>query len=718
MSFEQVINFIRAETPNCVRNLSSDKLNKALKIARSNYGKLNIGFYMWLLLSQRYPETGHTQKNPQVNLVKILLGEGEVNFTSFKYLLLQALGFIPDDANDSLSEDILKNVYRYIVGELLSANVIQAHGEELLNQSHKVFKSFLDKLCLFWAESLNSSSEKIGEGELSRIQFKLSSDAMDELYQQLKKVDTTISSNPTAQWPIRAFLLWIEKLKRGDDKKLNLSPNELSKFTEAQWQEFSKALKASSITLLNLNGHGLSKFTELLWKSFGNVLKGSGITSLVLSNNWLSVLTDSQWQAFGHALKGSGITSLDLYGNMLVKLTQSQWQFFGEVLKNNEITSLSLNRNKLFELKWQTLGKALEGSRVIKLSLRGNDLFRLKKSQWQAIGEALKVGGIISLDLSGNRLSFKQWKMLLNVLKTGRKKPLILVGINFNDFTIEQAQILFNKNLAIIKNGIATLTNPESSPLEEERQRLIKSLITELEAQYTNIENLNDLTYLALFNVYYATAFSLAKAVNDTQAALEALESINLSPDIDYPGKEQLSAELIHATLDYALMLDSQKLEAANAMQRAARKLFNQVGQIEEYYSALFNQQVLCSEQVATLLSEVKTMQIKVSACLDSKRNADAKVFAGVPRWDIQSIETHLKQFIIVLDKDKGKENVLQYKELAFFLDELDDLTAVLEAPPKTLYNQLTQFIQTTQGEHLPRRHENRGEPSGSPRLP
>ncbi len=453
---------------------------------------------------------------------------------AFKYLLLEALGVIPEGAKDNLSETNLQNAYRFILGQLLNAEMIRMLSEALLNESKDAFIDFLDRLSQYWVESVQNTVDEADAQDLSHLQFWLSSEATDELCFQLEKGDDlsiSAKSKPQTYWPIRAFLLWGQRLKHADCRKLGLR----------------------------------------------------------YANLW--ALTEFQWKAFCKALKYSGITSLDLSFNDLFELKESYWQILGEILNASEINSLDLSHNFLFE-------------------------FEVSKQHWQTFGEALNKSGITMLDLSDNKLSFSQWCLVLNFLDTVREEPLALVGINFNKLSNEQAQSLYRKfeshypafkiyqpvskrfkdlyeSLNNIKKAITSLTNPKIISLTEEIQQLIQSLITELYAKYDSIKNLNKLYYPALFNEYYATAFLVAKTEGNPQSALKALQSVNLSPVVDYPGKAQLSTELTHAALNYALMLDTHNHEVAETMYQAVRKLLKQLGQREDYYFVHFTQQSL-----------------------------------------------------------------------------------------------------------------------------
>ncbi len=123
-------------------------------------------------------------------------------------------------------------------------------------------------------------------------------------------------------------------------------------------------------------------------------------------------------------------------------------------------------------------------------------------------------------------------------------------------------------------------------------------MVTELDALFDRIKNLNEVDYLVLFNQYYVTAFLLAKAYFQTQAALDALQSINLTPVIGYPCKQQLSAGLPHDVLEYAITLEKKKDEYAKVMHQEAQKLFKQAGHGEDYFRVLFNQKKLDSKQL------------------------------------------------------------------------------------------------------------------------
>ncbi len=145
-----------------------------------------------------------------LSLVKILLGEGPVNYKYFKYLFLKELGFIHDGVNN-LSEYELQSVYRFTLSQLLSAEVTQAYSEEQLKKSPKASKAFLDTLSQYWFEAININVDKANEENLSRIPFQLSSAAMDGFFQQLQKDDYSsiiADTEPTAQWLIRGAAQW------------------------------------------------------------------------------------------------------------------------------------------------------------------------------------------------------------------------------------------------------------------------------------------------------------------------------------------------------------------------------------------------------------------------------------------------------------------------------------------------------------------------------
>ncbi len=784
MSLKSVIESMPNEIHSFVETLRPDKLIDALKTAQKKYGKPVTGFFTGKLLFKRIPEPDFIKEHAQLSLAIILLGEGSFNLTSFKYLVLEALEFIPDNARAELAkldkkllETYLQNIYQLILSQLLSAEVIKGYSEALNNKPGEAFIDFLDRLSQYWVESIHSSADAAAGEGLSPLQFKLSPEAMDELCSQLEKMDDlsiTTKSEPRADWPTRAFLLWGQKLKAASFECLDLrrklylpdefkwqafyralkdsgitslilSENSLHKLNKDQWQAFCEALKDSGITSLILSENSLHKLNKDQWQAFGEALKGSGITSLDLSWNEFDKLGESQWQAFGEALKGSGITSLDLSWNYfyvlnkdkwqafcealkgsgitslilskndLHKLDKDQWQTIGEALKGSGITSLVLSRNDLNELdkdQWQTIGEALKGSGITSLDLSWNELDKLDESQWQAfgkalkdsgitslilswnylneldkdqwqtIGEALKDSGLTSLDLNKNNLSLSHWKMLLKALSTDRKTPLILKEINFSKFSEKEAQAFFQllkrhypafkiyqpvpegfedlyESLSNLKKEITLLTSPASKPAEEDL-KCSSALISKLDAEYDEIKYLNELDYLALFNEYYFAAFLLAKVGHQPQVALEALESINLTPVIDYPDKEQLNAELLHAVLDYALMLDPQVDEFAKAMHQATRKLFKQAGQSKDYYRAIFNQRTLDLDKVNTLLSEIKTMQKEVSTYLDSKVNAEANFFGKAPAEGIQKLNQHLEQFLTTLEeKTEDKAGIL-----------------------------------------------------------
>ncbi len=976
MSLKSVIESMPNEIPSFVKALTSDKLIDALKTAQKKYGKPVTGFFTGKLLFKRIPEPDFIKEHAQLSLAIILLGEGSFNLTSFKYLVLEALEFIPDNARAELAkldkkllETYLQNIYQLILSQLISAEVIKGYSEALNNKPGEAFVDFLDRLSQYWVESIHSSADAAAGEGLSPLQFKLSPEAMDELCSQLEKMDDlsiTTKSEPRADWPTRAFLLWGQKLKAASfecldlrrklylldefkwqafgkalkdsgitsldlsenndlhkldkdqwqafcealkgsgitsldlsrnnffvlnkdqwqafgealkdsgitslilsDHDLNelneskwqafcealkdsgitslvlwsdlhkleeskwqafgealkgsgitsldlnanglhkldkdqwqafcrslqgsgitsldlswsdlseldeskwqafgealkgsgitslvLSRNDLYKLDESKWQAFCEALKGSGITSLVLCLNGLHKLNEFKWQAFGEALKGSGITSLVLSRNDLSELDESKWQTFCEALKGSGITSLDLSWNDLYKLDESkwqafcealkgsgitsldlsengldkldkdQWQTFGEALKGSGITSLDLSRNGLYKLdesKWQAFCEALKGSGITSLVLCLNGLHKLNESKWQAFGEALKGSDITSLDLNKNNRSLSHWKMLLKALSTDRKTPLILKEINFSKFSEKEAHAFFQllkrhypafkiyqpvpegfeglyKSLSNLKKEITLLTSPASNPEEEENSN---ALISKLDAEYDKIKYLNELDYLALFNEYYFAAFLLAKVGHQPQVALEALESINLTPVIDYPDKEQLNAELLHAVLDYALMLDTLMDEFADAMHQATQKLFKQAGQGEDYYRAIFNQRTLDLDKVNTLLSEIKTMQKKVSAYLDSKVNAEANFFGKAPK-SIQKFNQHLNQFLATLEeKAQDEKGVLLY-ELADFLDDLT--SAALKEGHEVLFKELTELTEAIREAYLPQRNEN-----------